>query len=235
QVFRCCLTQQAIIPDASNPEWMAYFDASSGGLIAHAMPDEASSDPSSGDSPQIAPDSRNPLSAARSSAPSPHRASRHQPFRVLEGRTAYSSRGASTSTAMNVDAVNEDFIDENFMDADSMSADSMNAVSSPHRSSLPFSSRDVARGDRPHISTSGRSPRNRRNSHPLAGSIQLTAQEVEMLQRLAQPDILNNSDGFEASTLLSIERVLRQYAQYHFEKTIRSAELIETCFAAYEL
>lgn len=58
--------------------------------------------------------------------------------------------------------------------------------------------------------------------------IRLNAQEVIALQRLAQPDILNN--GVELCTWLSIERVLRHYAQYYFEQPIRSAALIETCF-----
>jgi DNA repair protein RecO (recombination protein O) len=58
--------------------------------------------------------------------------------------------------------------------------------------------------------------------------IQLNAKEVIALQRLAQPDILDND--VELHTWLSIERVLRHYAQYHFEQPIRSASLIETCF-----
>lgn len=62
--------------------------------------------------------------------------------------------------------------------------------------------------------------------------IQLNAQEVMALQRLAQPDIVNNS--VEPPTWLSLERVLRHYAQYHFEQPIRSASLIDTCFMLSE-
>lgn len=71
-------------------------------------------------------------------------------------------------------------------------------------------------------------------------SAQLTAAELDVLQQLAEPDLLQNlmqpeealsvSNGHQ--NWLSIERVLRHYAQYHFDRPIRSAALIDSCFAS---
>lgn len=66
---------------------------------------------------------------------------------------------------------------------------------------------------------------------------QLTAVEAHLLQQLAQPDliqILTEADppAFASNAIwLPLERVLRHYAQYHFDRLIRSAALIDTCFA----
>lgn len=70
-------------------------------------------------------------------------------------------------------------------------------------------------------------------------SAQLTAIELHLLQQLAQQD-LDSAFPTVPPTLpalnhpawLSIERLLRHYAQYHFDRPIRSAALIDTCFSA---
>ena len=65
----------------------------------------------------------------------------------------------------------------------------------------------------------------------------LNATELALLQQLAQPDLPidaalpNQSFGFDPSWL-SIEQILRQYAQYHFGRPIRSATLIDSYFAS---
>jgi DNA repair protein RecO (recombination protein O) len=72
--------------------------------------------------------------------------------------------------------------------------------------------------------------------------VQLTATELALLQQLSKPDLIQ-PDGtlfYHADipsislpldqAWLSIERILRQYAQYHLERPIRSAVLIDTCF-----
>jgi len=90
--------------------------------------------------------------------------------------------------------------------------------------------------------------------------VQIGAIELDILQQLAQPDLIqhwlsletfnsppdlpNNdlpNDGYlpnNASKMpiasqiwLSLERLLRQYTQYHFDRPIRSAALIDACFA----
>ncbi|MGJ3246470.1 MAG: DNA repair protein RecO [Elainellaceae cyanobacterium] len=81
--------------------------------------------------------------------------------------------------------------------------------------------------------------------------ILLTATELALLQQLANPHLpqldgepngvdliggdkvssnLSPNSAESVGVWLSIERTLRHYAQYHLERPIRSATLIETCF-----
>lgn len=70
---------------------------------------------------------------------------------------------------------------------------------------------------------------------------QLTALELTLLQQLSQPELVTTAQGLATpwgDTLgqphelwMRIERLLRQYAQYHFDQPIRSATLIDTCFS----
>lgn len=76
--------------------------------------------------------------------------------------------------------------------------------------------------------------------------IWLSAMELQLLQQLAQPDLLRVGEPlpdvqssedldvfkqcYSQSAWLSVERALRQYAQYHFDRPIRSAALMDTCF-----
>lgn len=71
----------------------------------------------------------------------------------------------------------------------------------------------------------------------------LSALELALLQHLAQPELLapeqqaaiapQGSSPVELQQAwLAIERLLRQYSQYHFERPIRAAALIDTCFVA---
>jgi DNA repair protein RecO (recombination protein O) len=67
---------------------------------------------------------------------------------------------------------------------------------------------------------------------------QLNAIELSLLQRLSQPDLVPTLMATDETLLqpsslsswLSIERVLRHYAQYHLDRPIRSAALIDACF-----
>lgn len=69
---------------------------------------------------------------------------------------------------------------------------------------------------------------------------QLTALELALLQQLSKPELVTTAQGlatpFDGLTRqphelwMRIERLLRQYAQYHFDRPIRSATLIDTCF-----
>ncbi|MBW4517201.1 MAG: DNA repair protein RecO [Timaviella obliquedivisa GSE-PSE-MK23-08B] len=73
--------------------------------------------------------------------------------------------------------------------------------------------------------------------HP-AWVTQLNALELWLLQRLAQPNLIQDLLQVDEAILepnyyqawLSIERVLRHYAQYHLDRPIRSAALIDACF-----
>lgn len=68
----------------------------------------------------------------------------------------------------------------------------------------------------------------------------LSALELFLLQQLAQPDLIQPDGRLNAllppqfapseQVWRSLEHLLRYYAQYHFERPIRSARLIDTCF-----
>lgn len=72
--------------------------------------------------------------------------------------------------------------------------------------------------------------------------VQLTALELALLQQLSKPELVATAslrDGLVGNfgrqphdLWLRVERLLRQYAQYHFDQPIRSAALIDTCFMA---
>lgn len=73
-------------------------------------------------------------------------------------------------------------------------------------------------------------------------STPLNAIELALLQQLSKPEIVRSdgslldadTDSIPPSCLaeawLTVERVLRHYAEYHFERPIRSASLIDSCF-----
>jgi DNA repair protein RecO (recombination protein O) len=71
---------------------------------------------------------------------------------------------------------------------------------------------------------------------------QLDATELHLLQKLTQPNLIQDLIKTEPDLLhsayqqnwLTIERVLRHYAQYHFDRPIRSAALIDVCFASVD-
>ncbi|MBC6431238.1 DNA repair protein RecO [Nostoc sp. HG1] len=57
------------------------------------------------------------------------------------------------------------------------------------------------------------------------------AMELALLQHLSQPEIMQ-IDGARDYDWLSVEQILRQYAQYQLGRPIRSATLIDSYFAA---
>ncbi|WP_427161449.1 DNA repair protein RecO [Aliinostoc sp. HNIBRCY26] len=62
-------------------------------------------------------------------------------------------------------------------------------------------------------------------------SVRLNSYELAMLQQLSQPEIMQSST-IKDESWLSVEQILRQYAQYHLGRPIRSASLIDSYFAA---
>ncbi len=60
----------------------------------------------------------------------------------------------------------------------------------------------------------------------------LSATELSLLQQLSSVAGTSSFDAVPDNYWLSIEQVLRQYAQYHFGRLIRSAVLIDSYFAA---
>lgn len=60
----------------------------------------------------------------------------------------------------------------------------------------------------------------------------LNATELSLFQELSQPEI-SDLDVIKDRNWLIVEQMLRQYAQYHFGRSIRSAALIDSYFAAH--
>lgn len=58
----------------------------------------------------------------------------------------------------------------------------------------------------------------------------LTATELLAIQELAQTDLADNILGASIGDWLTVERLLRSYAQYHFDRPIQSSALIDNCF-----
>ncbi len=78
-----------------------------------------------------------------------------------------------------------------------------------------------------------------RAQKPLKLDTKLNAVELSLLQQLASPDLFwgevapsPTSDRAMANAWLTVERILRQYAQHHFDRSIRSAALMDTYFAS---
>lgn len=71
------------------------------------------------------------------------------------------------------------------------------------------------------------------------GDRQLTASEVRLGQWLAMPktqslardEFLAAAETYPLSVWLSLERVLRQYLQFHLEQTLRVPPLLDSCFS----
>ncbi|TYQ32067.1 DNA repair protein RecO [Pseudanabaena sp. UWO310] len=58
----------------------------------------------------------------------------------------------------------------------------------------------------------------------------LTASELLAIQELAQTDLADNILEIPQKDWLVVERLLRAYAQYHFDRPIQSSALIDNCF-----
>ncbi len=58
----------------------------------------------------------------------------------------------------------------------------------------------------------------------------LNAPELLAIQELAQTDLTDNILKSHTTDWLTVERLLRAYAQYHFDRPIQSSALIDNCF-----
>jgi DNA repair protein RecO (recombination protein O) len=74
-----------------------------------------------------------------------------------------------------------------------------------------------------HFAIGGEAMHNR-ISHYLSGS------EILAMQALPQIDLTDNILKVPTSDWMAVERLLRAYAQYHFDRPIQSSALIDNCF-----
>ncbi|CAN1212680.1 DNA repair protein RecO [Tumidithrix helvetica PCC 7403] len=58
----------------------------------------------------------------------------------------------------------------------------------------------------------------------------LNGTELIAMQSLVQPELSQTVSDAHSTAWLTVERLLRAYAQYHFDKPIQSAALIDNCF-----
>jgi len=58
----------------------------------------------------------------------------------------------------------------------------------------------------------------------------LNAPELLAIQELAQTDLTDNILKSQTTDWLTVERLLRAYAQYHFDRPIQSSAMIDNCF-----
>jgi DNA repair protein RecO (recombination protein O) len=58
----------------------------------------------------------------------------------------------------------------------------------------------------------------------------LSVTDLKALQELTQVDLSDDIVNVHVSAWLTVERLLRAYAQYHFDRPIQSAALIDSCF-----
>ncbi|MBW4553395.1 MAG: DNA repair protein RecO [Aphanocapsa sp. GSE-SYN-MK-11-07L] len=65
---------------------------------------------------------------------------------------------------------------------------------------------------------------------PAPKPLALTAIELALLQQISNSGSDPNSQ-YPAAVWISVERLLRQYAQYYFDRPIRSAALMDSCFS----
>lgn len=208
QVFRCCATQRAVQPDFATPHWRVEFDAAAGGIVSSAALKLTSSESERAESDCADSDFAEPTDAQHN---------RQSPVSsATTGADSYCSMVRSPASPYGPNSPTDLPIRSNF---------------SKNLPNVPV--------------------RNRSSSRKIELTTQLTAAELEALQQIAQAGSgqknaqsvelqqLTSSDArnwlsgdrpIAHQTWLSLERVLRHYAQYHLDLSIRSATLIETCF-----
>ena len=102
----------------------------------------------------------------------------------------------------------------------------------PHQSAIALASR----GPQQRQSSSGEGAQlgydnqsDKKMSCQRALNMRVNATELALLQQLAASQLQTLTPARE-TTWRRLEQILRQYAQYHFDRQIRAAALIDTCF-----
>ncbi|PSB02001.1 DNA repair protein RecO, partial [Merismopedia glauca] len=77
-----------------------------------------------------------------------------------------------------------------------------------------------------------------RSGEPPKVNFKLTGVELSLLQQLTKKDLndlflIPEADSHNDRAWLGVERSLREYAQYHLNRPIRSAMLVESCFSTF--
>lgn len=209
QVHDCCITQQPIVPpdgaslEAGDGGWRAGFHAAAGGVVCWEVLARLEPAEILSENPQ---NSQNPQHPTLASAAA-----------VLENRENLNSAAPSKPKPIKKGKASGD----------------TNTPAAKSRARL--------------AELEGRYAIARPVPPSAAGSrlgTAISATELAVLQRLGDSELMAmwvQADGSPAAALgghpphevwMRVERLLRYYAQYHFDRPIQSASLIETCFAA---
>ena len=217
QVFRCCLTQKPIMPDLANPNWSANFDAASGGIIAE-QPARVSNDTLSTTMPaNHVSVSENPATYSTSQASFVDYRTRDQSSSIHAGLNQFCSNPSSSASIRSNDRSRHRRPKEQGHSIQ-LNAKEVLALQNLAQTDIL---RDDALADDAHSEYGGPS-----SSSKVASDTDDSC--IEAILNL--DDSSTQNVAVESQTWLAVERVLRHYAQYHFEQPIRSASLIETCF-----
>ncbi len=243
QVFRCCATQRAVQPDLNDSQWRVEFDTTAGGIVAPVSSKiEPRTDVGVSDRP-VCPGFK---AVSSLDSDSDRKLARNLYTEQDEGNEAgvnESLERADTElgySSMTVVTDEQDYRAIVRSPASTYAGLSPVDVQSRHNQSQEDLSKNLSNVS--HI--------NRSSSRKIELTTQLTAAELAALQWIAQIDqqreTMQSLDAqqieespseqiegdrpISCQTWLSLERVLRHYAQYHFDQSIRSAALIEVCF-----
>lgn len=219
QVHACCITQQPmVLPDGASPEvrdgaWRAGFHAAAGGVVCWEVLSRLEPAEILSENPQA---SQNPQDPALASAAN-----------VLENRESLNAAVRSKPKPIKQSKTSGD------------NGDNI-APAAKSRATLAEPEGQYAIARPAPQATAGS-----RLGTPISDT------ELAVLQRLGDSELISElmarwmqaDDGSPATASrmgghpppevwMQVERLLRHYAQYHFDRPIQSAALIETCFAA---
>lgn len=202
QVHTCCITQQPLVPDFQTPNWQVGFHAEAGGTVSLAALEQVTRPKST-------------ATAGNSFPPRPQFPNMVENKEGRRGDRPYASEAADGSSSS------------------AQEGRGPSAIERREEPSWPKLSEGAAA-----YRTGGRS-----RQSPKTSLQRLNALELWVLQQLSPPAETAQTVAFHPpsqgpsasipqSVWLSIERLLRHYAQHHFERPIQSAALIDTCFSA---
>lgn len=217
QVFRCCLTQKPIMPDLANPNWSVHFDAAAGGLIAK-KPERISN------ASLITATPNNRISVSEN--PATYSMSQTSPVDSHpkeQSPPIHPSLKQSCLNPSSFESIRSNDRPRHRHQKGQMQSIQLNAKEVLALQQLAQTDilRDDVVTDDAHSKYDGFS-----SSYKVSSQ----ADTVSVEASLNFDDASLQNEVIESQTWLSIEQVLRHYAQYHFEQPIRSASLIETCF-----
>ena len=203
QVHLCCLTRQPLVPDLSNPEWRIGFSLVAGGTVQLSEIAQFAEQTAATEPSDPGSISLGLTNDAKSNAKPVVKKS--VDFRTVRDRPDRYHTNSSVDSNAGLEAADQ-------QRPATATADAVRRASSGRRASP-------------------------------AQIFQLSASELLLLQQLAQPELIVAapvSPTVAADSIRigphrywqRIERVLRQYAQYQFDRPIRSAALIDTCFTS---